>query len=305
MIKKFLKMTASAAAVVITFSCCIFSAFAGSDNSAKGFDGDVSLSGVFDEKELFTDSQLDEINEDIQETAEKLSMNIMIYLGDSSGWSEEHTKNFADSTYDNIFGADTDGVFYYMDLSEDSDAYDYISTSGIANIYYGSKTDEMIESIFSYLPATGEPVTDTQIERGIRQILSVFEEYHDGTPGMFDYYYDSDLGKYTYYRNGQTYVTYKRPISLLLLRGALFGIIPGIIVGLCFYFITKSHYKFKSSCDPSVYVSRDETTFIVRDDRLIRTRTTKRKIESNSGGSGGGGGGGGGGGSHGGGGGHR
>ena len=80
-------MTTSAAAVVITFSCCIFSAFAGSDNSAKGFDGDVSLSGVFDEKELFTDSQLDEINEDIQETAEKLSMNIMIYLGDSSGWT--------------------------------------------------------------------------------------------------------------------------------------------------------------------------------------------------------------------------
>lgn len=297
-------MTASAAAVVITFSCCMFSAFAVSSNYAKGFDGDVSDSGAVDEKGLFTDSQLDEINEDIQETAEKLNMNIMIYLGDSSGWSEERTKDFADSAYDDIFGENTDGVFYYMDLSEDSDAYDYISTSGIANIYYGSKTDDMLESIFSYLPATGEPVTDTQIQRGIRQILSVFDEYCGGTPGMFDYYYDDDTGKYTYFRSGQTYVTYKRPVSVLLLRGALYGIIPGIIVGLCFYFITKKRYKFKSSCDPSVYVSRNETAFSVRDDRLIRTRTTKHKIESSSGGSHGGGGGGGGG-SHGGGGGHR
>lgn len=112
-------------------------------------------------------------------------MNIIIYLGDSSGWSEEYTKIFADSTYDDIFGTNTDGVFYYMDLSEDNDACDYISTSGIARIYFDNHIDDMFEKIFEYLPDTGEPVTDMQIQRGIQQILSVFNEYYNDTEESF------------------------------------------------------------------------------------------------------------------------
>jgi len=142
-------------------------------------DTEFSGSGVIDEKKIFTKNQLDEINDNIRETAKNLNMNIMIYLGDSSGWSEEQTKRFADSTYDDIFGIDSDGVFYYMDLSEDSDAYDYISTSGIANKYYNGKIEDMFEEIFKYLPATGEPIVDTQIQSAICQILLVFDEYHD------------------------------------------------------------------------------------------------------------------------------
>lgn len=148
-------------------------------------DAEFSGSGVIDEKKIFTKNQLDEINDNIRETAKNLNMNIMIYLGDSSGWSEEQTKRFADSTYDDIFGVDSDGVFYYMDLSEDSDAYDYISTSGIANNYYNGKIDDMFKEIFNYLPATGEPIVDTQIQSAIWQILLVFDEYHDSMPRIF------------------------------------------------------------------------------------------------------------------------
>ena len=85
------------------------------------------------------------------------------------------------------------------------------------------------------------------------------------------------------------------------------GMLCGIVIALIMFFSIKSTYKFKKSCDSSVYVERNETDFTVRDDRFIRQYTTKTKIESSSssGGSHHSGGGSHGGGSHGGGGRHR
>ncbi len=299
--KNILKSIFSAVSCALVMGCSTIGAFAAVDNSAAGFDGDTSNCGVYDHKGLFDPDELETLDRKVREVSDELDMYIAIYLSDDA-MSEYQTEVFADEEYEYLFGEDTDGVLYYMDLSEQYSAYDYISTSGKAIVLYQDSIDDMLEEIFDYLPASGETIYSGDIERGIEEILSVLQDYGDAEPGMFDYYYDENTDKYIYYDNGQVVVSPSKPLGAWL-KGLLFAIPIGFIVFLLVYFITKSHYKFKNSCNPSVYIQHEDTVFSQREDRYIRTRTTRTKIQSSSGG--GGGGGRSGGGSHGGGGGHR
>lgn len=284
-------------------------------NTAKGFDEDnIDLCRVVDDAELFSDAEEEEINELIQDTSSRLGLYISIYLSGVKR-SDYDTDVFSDEEYDREFGRDTDGLLYYMDLSGSYSAYDRISRSGKAIlIYKGDYIEQkMLPSIFASLPASGEPIVADQIKRGIKKILDVVEE-HYREPGMFDTYYDDYTHKYIYMKNGQTRVARNKPLGYIMIQAARFagiGAIIGIITAIITFFSVKSHYKFKPSCNPNVYVVRDRTRFTRRDDILIRSHTSKVRIQSSSGGGGGGhghygGGHGGGGGSHGrGGGGHR
>lgn len=298
--KRFFVSAAAALYVLLLMTAVPVTVFA--ENTAKGFDGDVSSCGVYDHKGILNLDQQIELNQLVHEKSEELGLYIMIYLSDTAR-SEWDTKDFSDCTYEDYFGPDTDGVFYYMDLSEQPSAYDYISTSGIGNLYYDGNTDDMLDVIFDYLPASGEPIYGEDIEEGIKVILQQFEKYAE-KPGFFDYYHDSDKGTYTYYRDGQVYVGTKKPVSIILRNFLIAGIPVGIIVFLIVYFSVKSHYKFKPSFNSAKYIAGEKTQFIEKNDVFLRTHTTKTKIESSSSG-GGGGGGSHSSGSHGGGGGHR
>ncbi|MDD6278989.1 MAG: hypothetical protein ACI4JE_08210 [Ruminococcus sp.] len=277
-------------------------------SSAQGFDDDnIELCRVYDDVGIFDDETEDELNEIIRETSEKLEIYIAVYLSGTAR-SDYDTDVFSDEEYDRIFGKDTDGALYYMDLSGQYSPYDRISRAGKAILLYSADTIEnsMLPIIFRDLPASGEEITPDQIERGIRTICSVMESYGSREPGALEYYHDTYTDKYIYYKNGETVITSSKPPALILMNLGI-SLFIGIIVAIICYFAGKSHYKFKPSCNPSVYVSRDESKFTRREDIFIRAHTTKVKIESSGGGGGHGGGGhGGGGGSHGGGGGgHR
>ncbi|MBQ8297211.1 MAG: TPM domain-containing protein [Ruminococcus sp.] len=302
MMKKFFKTFIGALSCAVMMTCSALGASAVSDNSAAGFDGDLSNCGVYDEKGLFDSDELAELDELVRETADELDMYIAIYLSDDAR-SEYSTESFADENYEALFGEDTDGVFYYMDLSEQYSAYDYISTSGKAIVLYQDSIDDMLDEIFDYLPASGETIYASEIERGIEEILNVLENYGDSEPGFWDYYHDTSTDKYIYYKNGELVVTSSKPAAAIL-KNLVFAIPGGIILGVIFYFMTKSHYKFKKGHNSAAYVCHEQTNFTQREDRFIRTRVSKTRIQSSSCG-GRSGGGGGGGGSHGGGGGHR
>ena len=66
----------------------------------------------------------------------------------------------------------------------------------------------------------------------------------------------------------------------------IIGLITSLITKSCI----KSHYKFKSSASPDVYVSQQKSNFNVQTDTFLRTHTTKTKIQSDSGTRSGGGG---------------
>lgn len=300
--KRFIMFMTAVLSCAAVIACGAFSAFAESIIPAAGFNGDTSNCRVYDNKGLFTDKELKELDELVQETAEEIDMYIAIYLSDTAR-SEGSTQFFSDETYEELFGANSDGVFYYMDLSEQYSAYDYISTSGKAILLYDDHIDSMLSSIFNYLPASGEPITADEIAGGINKICQTFRAY-SREPKNNEYKYIEYNDTYVYYKDGETVISSSKPAAVRLKNALLFGLPSGLIVGFLFFFITKSNYKFRKSCNPHVYVAREETNFTQREDRFIRTYTTKTKIESSSS-SGGGGGSHGGSGSHGGGGGHR
>ncbi len=272
-----------------------------SENYHQGWNGDASASRFIDNVDFFSDSEEAEINKKVQETAEKLEMNIIVLAaGYEYNMSDEQTEIFCDSSYDTTYGNDTDGVFFFMDFTGKKPAYDYISTSGKAVLFYQDYIDEIFDAVNSYLPSSNSDYTQhtDEIEEGIYCFLGQLSEYQ----GSKSYYYDSDSGKYFQYKDGKLIITTSKPLRARL--KALVAALPiGAIAGLIFFFATKSAYKFKNSANPNVYVSHEDTRFIHREDRFIRTYTRKTKIESSSGGRSGGGGGGGGG--HGGGGSHR
>ncbi len=261
------------------------------ENYYQGWNGDASASRFIDNVDFFTDSEEAEINKKIQETAEALEMNILILAaGYEYYMSDEQTETFSDSSYDTTYGVDTDGIFFFMDFTGKKPAYDYISPSGKAMIFYKDNIDSILNAVYSYLPSSDSDYTQhtDDIKDGIYCFLGELSEYYGSDSSFYDEYSE----RYYYIDGEEVVITRSKPF-LLRLKALLFAVPIGAIAGLIFFFATKSAYKFKSSANPSVYVSNENSRFIHREDRFIRTYTTKTKIETSSGGSRSGGGGGG------------
>lgn len=304
-IKRFISAAAVVYLMVLMLPSAVFSASAGNeaDNYAKGWSGDASDSVVFDGPDFFTAGTESEINAVIQSAATDLEMNILVFMAAPEyAMTDSETERFADSIYEQAFGADTDGVVFFMDFTGEKPAYDYISTSGKAIIYYQNHIDDIFDEVYDYLPSSS--VTDytlytDEIKSGIECFVEQLRHYGKENAS---YYYDSDTGSYVYFRNGEIVISQQKPFSVSL-NALLFAVPFGIIAALVYFLITKRKYQFKSSANPKAYISPQDTRFMCRDDRFIRTYTTKHKIESSGGSHSGGGHSGGG--SHGGGGHHR
>ncbi len=280
------------------------------ENRAEGWSGDAGDSLFFDSADIFSDKEEAEITEAIQDTAKELELNILIIAGGPGQFmSDYQTEQFCDETYEQFFGADSDGVMMFMDFTGKSPAYDYISTSGKAMLDYDKNIDNILDSYWDMMPPS--TVSDyseysDDIAEAIGTFLHSLEYYHGS--GDKRIIYDEDKDVYIYMKNGETMVSSSKPLALRL-RALLYAIPIGAVVGVIFFFVTRSHYKFKKPLNPGNYVSRQETNFYRREDRFLRTHTSKTRIQTSSGGgrSGGGhrSGGGGSRGSHGGGGRHR
>lgn len=263
------------------------------NNIAKGFDGNSINSGFLDNTGMTENP--DEITELVRKTSEELEMNIFIYVaGTSDSYrSDYEIECFADDFYDEIYGEDTDGVFYYMDISGRSPAYDYISTSGKAVLLYQNSIDNIFTRLENYLPPSGQQIFPEDIENAVKEFLSAIRDYSKMPPGSnsMTYYHDESSGKYMFMRNGEFVVSYHKPMIYNIVLLGVF-IIVGLITAVIVYFVTKQRYKFKKSQNSVVYVRNEKTVFHRSTDTFIRTYTTKHKIETSSGGSRSGGGGG-------------
>ena len=280
---------------------------------SAGAEKDFSNCRIYDEYDVFKDDKLEELNGLIEQTAEEIDMYIAVYIS-KTDLDDLETERFSEQCYEDIFGENTDGVFFYMDLSGGRPAYDYISTSGMGALVYtdyrndgeSNIIDKMFDQIYNYMPSSGEIIDSVDIELAIEEFCRQLEIYAEKGAKSFYYSYDSADGKYIYESGGKAVVSGHKPFFVMI-KYLPVGMLCGIVIALIMFFSIKSTYKFKKSCDSSVYVERNETDFTVRDDRFIRQYTTKTKIESSSssGGSHHSGGGSHGGGSHGGGGRHR
>lgn len=258
---------------------------------AKGFDGNYINSGFLDNTGLVKNP--DDFKKLVQETAKDIEMNIFIYIAGKNDVyrSDYEIECFADDFYDEIYGEDTDGVFYYMDVSGRSPAYDYISTSGKAVLLYQKNINNIFYRLDNYLPPSGQMVYAENIENTTEEFLTALKDYGNTIPSSMTYYHDESSGKYMFMKNGEFVVSRHKPMIYNIFLMAI-CLVAGLVVAVVVYFATKSRYKFKKCQNSSVYIKNDKTIFHRKTDTFIRTYTTKHKIETSSGNgrSGGGGG---------------
>lgn len=261
------------------------------ENYHKNTHANIEQSGINDSYGLFDADELVDLNIMIQETSKQLDMNIYILVaGSSYNMSDYKTRIFSDDSYDEIFGEDTDGVFYFMDFTGKQPAYDYISTSGKAVLLYKNNIDNIFDDLYNILPPSGlEDYKEyhSEVYYAVECFLDKLVIYSGS--GTSKYYYDESSEKYFYYKGDELIISKSPPFRKRLI--VLFFVFPfGFIAALIFYFVTKHKYKFKASTNPRTYVENGDTHFTQRSDNFIRTYTTKTKIEQNhsSGGSSGG-----------------
>ena len=270
----------------------------GSENRYVGFDGDFSNSGIIDENGIFDDDPqtLSELGDLVRDCSKKLNMNILIFLPDSSrsAYSDDDVRDFTANKYNAVFGENTDGLLYYIDISGKSPACDDIAKSARVSLIFPDSTCQSIFSILDeYLPPSYGPVYPEHITNAITNFCALLESYYNSND-ISGYYHDSTATPpvYVYEKGGKSYVTTSKPPMLKLII-CIAGELIGALTALISYLAAKSRYKFKSKTSPSIYLSNENAKFIERSDTLIRTYVTKHRIQSNSGGGGSRGGGGG------------
>lgn len=247
---------------------------------------------IYDEGNYLNSGEYDYCLDLLQEAADKTGMNVGLVLG-AQERSEYTIQSLADSSYDTMFGKNTDGLLYYMDLSGAYSPYDYISTSGLGQFYYtnSEKVDRInaiFDRVFPYLTPAGSEDVPGAVETFAQEIVYYYEE---GIPNRY-YVYDDVYDKYMYVEDGEIVMSSTLPMSRVdlseiigkLVMLAFIGIGVGLIVAVIVFFAVKAHYKFKVSLSPTAYINRKNLVIHRQYDNFIRTYTTRVKIESSSGG---------------------
>ena len=278
--------------MTVVVCVCMLSVLTGCsepENDYAGWNGNWQDSVLIDDKGLFTEAENQQLCEEIQQKAKELEMNILVYVNGTYRTDNE-TKGFCDDTYDAWFGNDTDGLMYYLDLSNKSPAYDYISTAGKAILLYEKSRESIFNHMDLYLPSSGQSYESDKIYRAVEEFLSQLSVYAKSGSHP-SYYHDRNKGTYIYYKGGQLYITHKKPL-ILWIRIWIVSSIIGLITALITFLVSKGHYTFKSKTNPSIYLSKDAVHYTNRSDMHLRTYQTKHRISSSSGGGGSRGGGG-------------
>lgn len=247
------------------------------------------VEGVFDEYELAQASTM------IQELSESIDMYVAVYIyGSETQFASDYdVARIADDNYDALFNpqynVDTDGLLL---LINNSTNYDYISTSGMGQLYFSnSPSNDRIDSILSDISSS---LKEGDYLDAITEFCVQVERYYDKGYPANAYTYDSWNDIYYYASNGKLVSGKSLPkwydpnwfMGICMALGA--AVITGLITGGCI----KSSYKLKKSLTPTNYICHDETIFHVQEDLFLRQYRTRTQISSSSGGRSGGGGGG-------------
>ncbi|HBB72064.1 MAG TPA: hypothetical protein DCZ71_05600 [Ruminococcus sp.] len=293
-LRKFARVCCLIAAMVI--AAVIVSHLGYPKNYSSGYSAEVQKSMLYDDRGLFSEQELEEINQKIRAISEASQLNIYLYLsgGIRSDWE---TQIYADDEYDRIFGEDSDGLYYYMDFSQKTPAYDYLSLSGRACLLFDDSKQGIVDMTGDHFPsssdvnANGLSPYKEQIKGGIDYFLGCISSHSDGASEAN--YVHTDNGKYIFRKSNKLYVTYSKPpfIKSIIL---IIGEIAGSIIGLIVYGSVKNSYRFKGAASPASYVSKADIRFYTSTDAFLRTNTSRYAISSGNGGGGRTGGGGGG-----------
>ncbi len=223
---------------------------------------------IFDQAGLFSESQKADIADKIALFKENTGMDGAVVTTNDAGGKTAQA--YADDFYDNHqfgVGADRSGFLFLIDM--DNRTY-YISTMGkMKELLSESRIEKMLDH-------AEDDMVNGDYHLAALSILTDAIKYSDR------YQYDSATGHF------------KRIRKLPPLK-TMIAVIAAVIAGIASYSSIYGTYNLKRSTYKYSYREKGQLNLTQKDDQLIDTFTTTRRIPkpTNSGGGGGGGGGGG------------
>lgn len=238
--------------------------------SAALADGDR----VFDRAELFTASEVQELEQEIQAFQEETGMDFVIVTSNES--HKGSAQQIADAFYEQGgFGLDEEksGILYYIDMD---DRYHYLSTTGAMIDYMtDARIENAIDEVTRYLSAGA-------YAQGASQMISIVRQYiRDGIPEG-QYRYDVVTGQRLTARH-----------KALTKNEIILALVIGFVVCLIYVACVRSRYSLKGSTYHYSYQDNGAMKLTDQEDAYLRTTTTRvRKPDppENTGSHGGGGG---------------
>ena len=223
----------------------------------------ADLKRVVDKADLFNETEVTLLENNIKDISGKYSMDIVIVTTDDV--NGKSSRDYADDFFDYEgygLGNDYSGVLLLINMD---DREVYISTSGKGERYF---TDDRIESI---LDNVYRYLSDEQYFDGAEEFLSNTEKYlNEGIPS----------NQYTVDENGNivlsTEEVMKRIGIAILISLGISSVVCAVVVAT---------YKKPAALPEETYVDKNSITFTKRSDRFISTHTTSRKIPKDNGGS--------------------
>ncbi len=238
--------------------------------SAALADGDR----VFDRAELFTASEVQELEREIQSFQEETGMDFVIVTSNES--HKGSAQQIADAFYEQGgFGLDEEksGILYYIDMD---DRYHYLSTTGAMIDYMtDARINNAIDEVTRYLSAGA-------YAQGASQMISVVRQYVRAGIPEGQYRYDVVTGQQLTARH-----------KALTKNEIILALVIGLVVCLVYVACVRSRYSLKGSTYHYSYQDNGAMKLTDQEDAYLRTTTTRvRKPDppENTGSHGGGGG---------------
>lgn len=229
---------------------------------------------VFDRARLFTASEIQELEQEIQAFQEETGMDFVIVTSNES--HKGSAQQVADAFYEQGgFGLDEEksGILYYIDMD---DRYHYLSTTGAMIDYMtDARIENAIDEVTRYLSAGA-------YAQGASQMISIVRQYiRDGIPEG-QYRYDVVTGQRLTARH-----------KALTKNEIILALVIGFAVCLIYVACVRSRYSLKGSTYHYSYQDNGSMKLTDQEDTYLRTTTTRvRKPDppENTGSHGGGGG---------------
>lgn len=176
-----------------------------------------------DEAEIFNETDERDLTELIQNTADKMKMNLGIFIGGNYR-SDSQTKTFTENACRKIFGnkADTNSVFIYLDFEQQDTAFDFIRTQHDAQLYYpdsgkNNRIDLILDDMYRYLPSSDEPIYSKDVYQAVKAACSDLVSYANSGPVSDSSYRNNEAKQYRSVILGRIISTSFTPLNLPLI----------------------------------------------------------------------------------------
>lgn len=220
--------------------------------SAALADGDR----VFDRAELFTASEVQELEQEIQAFQEETGMDFVIVTSNES--HKGSAQQIADEYYDQGgFGLDEEnsGILYYIDMD---DRYHYLSTTGAMIDYMtDARIENAIDEVTRYLSAGA-------YAQGASQMISIVRQYVRAGIPEGQYRYDVVTGQRLTARH-----------KALTKNEIILALVIGFAVCLIYVACVRSRYSLKGSTYHYSYQDNVAMKLTDQEDTYLRTTTTR------------------------------